>query len=71
MSFVTTKDGTEIFYRDQGSGTPVVLIHGWPLNGDSWDVQTNFLAEHGLRDSTMSFCSSSGAGVSEPVSTPA
>jgi non-heme chloroperoxidase len=46
---VTTKDGTEIFYCDQGSGTPVVLIPGWPLNGDSWDVQTNFLAEHGLR----------------------
>jgi non-heme chloroperoxidase len=49
MPFVTTEDGTDIFYRDLGSGTPVVLIHGWPLNGDSWDMQSNFLAEHGLR----------------------
>ena len=49
MSFVTAKDGTEIFYRDLGTGRPVVLIHGWPLSGDSWDKQANFLAEHGLR----------------------
>lgn len=49
MSFVTAKDGTEIFYSDLGTGRPVVLIHGWPLTGDSWDKQANFLAEQGLR----------------------
>jgi non-heme chloroperoxidase len=49
MAYVVTEDGTEIFYRDLGTGKPVVLIHGWPLSGDSWDKQANFLAEHGLR----------------------
>ena len=49
MAYVIAQDGTEIFYRDLGYGRPVVLIHGWPLNGDSWDKQSNFLAEHGLR----------------------
>ncbi len=49
MAYVTTQDGTELFYRDLGTGRPVILIHGWPLNGDSWDQQSNFLAEHGLR----------------------
>ncbi|SEB53796.1 alpha/beta fold hydrolase [Terriglobus roseus] len=49
MAYVVTKDGTEIFFRDLGTGKPVVLIHGWPLSGDSWDKQANFLAEHGLR----------------------
>ena len=49
MAYVVAQDGTEIFYRDLGHGRPVVLIHGWPLNGDSWDKQSNFLAEHGLR----------------------
>jgi non-heme chloroperoxidase len=49
MPFVTAPDGTEIYYRDWGTGAPVVLIHGWPLNGDMWEKQSNFLAEHGLR----------------------
>ena len=49
MPFLTAKDGTAIFYRDLGSGTPVVLIHGWPLSGDMWDKQTTYLAEHGVR----------------------
>lgn len=49
MAYLMAQDGTEIFYRDFGTGRPVVLIHGWPLNGDSWDKQTNFLTEHGLR----------------------
>ena len=49
MAYVVAQDGTEIFYRDLGHGRPVVLIHGWPLNGDSWDKQSNYLAEHGLR----------------------
>lgn len=49
MPFVTTQDGTDIYYTDWGSGTPVVLIHGWPLNGDMWEKQATFLAEAGLR----------------------
>ena len=49
MPFVETKDGTAIFYRDLGTGRPVVLIHGWPLSGDMWDKQATYLAEHGMR----------------------
>ena len=49
MPYIGTQDGTEIFYRDLGTGTPVVLIHGWPLSGDMWDIQLNYLAEHGVR----------------------
>jgi non-heme chloroperoxidase len=49
MPYITTQDGVEIFYKDWGAGTPVVLIHGWPLSGDMWDKQATFLAEHGVR----------------------
>jgi non-heme chloroperoxidase len=49
MPFVTVKDGTEIFYKDWGSGQPVVFSHGWPLNADAWDVQLNAVASNGFR----------------------
>ena len=49
MSFITARDGAEIYYKDWGSGPPVVLSHGWPLNADSWEAQMLFLAEHGYR----------------------
>ena len=49
MPYLTTKDGTEIFFKDWGAGTPVVLIHGWPLNSDSWEHQASFLALNGYR----------------------
>jgi non-heme chloroperoxidase len=49
MPFITTKDGTKIFYKDWGAGAPVLLAHGWPLNSDSWEAQALFLAENGFR----------------------
>lgn len=49
MSFVTAKDGTRIYYKDWGSGRPVVFSHGWPLNADAWDAQMLFLLQHGYR----------------------
>lgn len=51
MSFITTKDGTTIYYKDWGSktGQPIVFSHGWPLSADAWDAQMFFLASHGYR----------------------
>lgn len=49
MPYIVTEDGTELYYRDLGTGTPVVLIHGWPLNGDMWEQQMTYLGEHGVR----------------------
>jgi non-heme chloroperoxidase len=49
MPFVTAADGAQIFYKDWGTGRPVVLSHGWPLNSDSWEAQQLFLAAHGYR----------------------
>jgi non-heme chloroperoxidase len=42
MPTVKTKDGVEIFYKDWGSGQPIVFSHGWPLSGDDWDPQMLF-----------------------------
>ena len=49
MPTITTSDGTEIFYRDWGSGEPIVLSHGWPLSADDWDTHMLFFLEHGHR----------------------
>jgi non-heme chloroperoxidase len=49
INTVTTHDGTIIYFTDWGHGTPVVFSHGWPLNGDAWENQMMFLAEHGYR----------------------
>jgi len=49
MAFLETRDGNNLHYTDWGEGPPVVLIHGWPLNGDMWDYQARFLAGNGFR----------------------
>jgi non-heme chloroperoxidase len=49
MSVVTTKDGTQIYYKDWGKGQPIVFSHGWPLSADDWDAQMLFFLNHGYR----------------------
>ena len=49
MATVITRDGTEIFYKDWGTGQPVVFSHGWPLTADAWDDQAFLVASHGYR----------------------
>jgi len=48
-SFVTVKDGAQIFYKDWGKGQPVVFAHGWPLSSDAWDPQMLFMGQNGYR----------------------
>ncbi|MGP4056954.1 alpha/beta fold hydrolase [Mycobacterium sp. 4D054] len=49
MPTITTRDGVEIFYKDWGSGQPIVFSHGWPLSSDDWDAQLMFFLERGFR----------------------
>src|SRR4051812_5751829 len=49
MPFITTRDGTAIFYKDWGKGQPIVFSHGWPLTADAWDSQMVFFGTHGSR----------------------
>ncbi|WP_041535987.1 alpha/beta fold hydrolase [Parvibaculum lavamentivorans] len=49
MNTITTKDGIEIFYKDWGSGQPIVFHHGWPLSSDDWDAQMLYFVKRGYR----------------------
>ncbi len=49
MPIITTQDGVEIFYKDWGTGQPIVFSHGWPLSADDWDTQMLFFLQHGYR----------------------
>jgi non-heme chloroperoxidase len=49
MSTITTRDGTEIYYKDWGKGQPIVFHHGWPLTSDDWDAQMLFFVQRGCR----------------------
>jgi len=49
MSTITVKDGTTIYYKDWGSGQPIVFSHGWPLSADDWDTHMLFFLNHGYR----------------------
>jgi non-heme chloroperoxidase len=49
MSTIVTKDGTQIYYKDWGTGQPIVFSHGWPLSADDWDGQMLFFLQHGYR----------------------
>ncbi len=48
METLTMNDGTSIYYKDWGSGNPVVFCHGWPLTADAWDAQMMYLASTGI-----------------------
>ena len=49
MPTITVKDSTQIYYKDWGTGQPVVFSHGWPLSADAWEDQMLFLADRGYR----------------------
>ena len=49
MPYITTSDGVEIYYTEHGSGRPVLLSHGWPLNGDAWQLELKLFADAGYR----------------------
>ena len=49
MSTITTKDGAKLFYKDWGSGQPIVFSHGWPLSSDAWDIQMLCFGQQGYR----------------------
>ena len=62
MGMITVKDGTSIFYKDWGSGQPILFHHGWPLSSDDWDAQMMFFLERVSASSLMT-----GADMAAPA----
>ena len=70
MSTITTKDGTQIYYKDWGKGPVVTLSHGWPLSSDAWDGQMLFLAQKGSGRAARPHGHASGSGQRRPAGLP-
>lgn len=49
MAYITTPDGVDIYYTEQGEGQPIVFSHGWPLSSDAWQHELQFFSDHGYR----------------------
>ena len=60
MPTITTKDGVEIFYKDWGTGQPIVFSHGWPLSADDWDNQMLFFLGKAIASSPMTAAATAG-----------
>ena len=60
MPTVTTSDGVEIFYKDWGTGQPIVFSHGWPLSADDWDAQMLFFFGQAIASSRMTDAAMAG-----------
>ena len=69
MPTITTADGTEIFYKDWGSGQPIVFSHGWPLSSDDRDTQMMFFLLHGYRVVAHDRRAATGARRRSPTAT--
>ena len=69
MGTITTTDGTEIFYKDWGTGQPVVFSHGWPLSADAWDDQMFFLGANGLPRASPTTAAATAAPASPGTAT--
>ena len=68
MPYLNTTDGTALFFRDWGSGDPVVFVHGWGLNSDMWEYQLPALVDRGLRCSPTT-AAGAGARISPATAT--
>ena len=62
MPYITTSDGTEIYYTEHGVGRPIVLSHGWPLSSDAWQVEMKLFADAGYRQVALTAAGPGGRG---------
>ena len=69
MGMITTADGTEIYYKDWGSGQPIVFSHGWPLSSDDWDNQMLFSSRTATGSSRTTAADTGGRRRSAMVTT--